>query len=203
MTRELLTRGFGLALLAFAGWLLYRTAGSMFSDWEWRYALWIVASLVLALIGFGRLFPGQPPPLAIETGDPIMAAAMARAQRELDRFRKGVAEGRKNALVKYAMKTGYGENEHVWAIAHAFDGDEVVTSLASEPVGVAEQTPGRRRIAAGDIEDWLLIDDDETMEGGFTQVAMARIYKRDKGYVPYAIRKGLGQFKDLDDADLL
>ena len=32
---------------------------------------------------------------------------------------------------------------------------------------------------------------------------MAKIYKRDRGYVPYAIRKGLPNFADLIDLELL
>jgi uncharacterized protein YegJ (DUF2314 family) len=132
-----------------------------------------------------------------------MAAAMEQARREFRRFKAGLAEGRKEALVKYAMQTGYGDNEHVWAIAHSFDKGSVVTSLASEPVGDVDVKAERNRIAESDIEDWLLIDNENRMEGGFTQIAMAKIYKRDKGYVPYAIRKGLGQFVDLKDPDLL
>lgn len=204
MMREMLGRAFG-AFLVLAGLALV-VLGIWFAwqDRRWSYLGGSVLGAVFFLHGLSRLFPGQPPPLPIETGDPIMAAAMDRARREFRRFASGLAEGKREALVKYAMKTGYGENEHVWAIAHAIDGDEVVTSLASEPVGTdADVGPERKRIRVAEIEDWLLLDADGRMEGGFTQIAMAKIYKRDKGYVPYAIRKGLPEFVDLDDQDLL
>ena len=61
----------------------------------------------------------------------------------------------------------------------------------------------RQRIPVSEIEDWLLLDVNGRMEGGFTQIAMAKIYKRDRGYVPYAIRKGLPNFADLIDPELL
>lgn len=158
----------------------------------------------MALHGLGRAYPGQPPPLAIETGEPLMETAIESAQAALDRFKAGLAEGKREALVKYAMKTGYADNEHVWAVAHTVDGDDVVTTLMSEPVGSdADVNNERTRVPLGDVEDWLLIDSTGRMEGGFTQIAMAKIFNRDHGYVPYAIRKGLPNFADLDDSTLL
>lgn len=204
MIREILGRLLGVVILvaglAMLGWGLY----AAFSLGHWSRIIASVFGVFVALHGLGRAFPGQPPPLPIETDEPLMTAAMEQAQRELHRFKAGLAEGRRQALVKYAMKTGFGENEHVWAMAHAFDGGDVVTSLMSEPVGGdGDATSERSKTAEADIEDWLLVDDSGRMEGGFTQIAMAKIYKRDKGYVPYSIRKGLPNFADLDDPELL
>ncbi len=201
MIREILSRTLGAVMIGLGLFLFYDVLSSMFSEWRWGYLLSLLAGVALGLFGLARLFPGQPP-LAIGNDEPLMDAAMERAQRELGRFKQGVAEGRKEALIKYAIKTGYGENEHVWAIAHAFDGDDVVTSLASQPVGQYDDKVERKRIPEKDIEDWILINDDESLEGGFTQIAMAKIYKRDKGYVPYAIKQGLSNFVDLDDPEL-
>lgn len=204
MMREILGRAFGASLVLFGLTLVILGIWAAWEDGRWSYLGGSALGAFFLLHGLGRLFPGQPPPLPIETGDPVMAAAMDRARREFRRFAAGLAEGKREALVKYAMKTGYGDNEHVWAIAHAIDSDEVVTSLASEPVGAdADVGPERKRIRVADVEDWLLIDAGGRMEGGFTQIAMAKIYKRDKGYVPYAIRKGLPNFADLDDQSLL
>lgn len=204
MYRETLSRLFG-ALLLVAGLAL--VVVGVWIAWKDRSFGYLGASLFgvfVAMHGISRAFPGQPPPLPIATGDPIMAAAMERARREFRRFARGLAEGRREALVKYAMKTGYGDNEHVWAIAHTLEGDEIVTSLASQPVGAdADTSLERRRIKKADVEDWLLIDADGRIEGGFTQIAMAKIYKRDEGYVPYAIRKSLTDMTDLDDRSLI
>ena len=204
MIREIISRLFGavllLAGLAMLGWGL-RAA---FGHGEWSALGLAVFAVFVGLYGLGRLFPGQPPPLPIETGDPLMAAAIERARREMHRFKAGLAEGRREALVKYAMQTGFGDNEHVWAVAHTVDSDAVIVTLMSEPVGDSAEVKNERiRVPLAEVEDWLLIDDGGRMEGGFTQIAMAKIYKRAKGYVPYAIRKGLPNFADLDDPELL
>jgi len=202
--REILGRLFGVALLLVGLGLVGWGLGAAFSNGEWSKLLASVVGVFLALHGLGRAFPGQPPPLAIETGEPLMESAIQTAQATLDRFKSGLAEGKREALVKYAMKTGYADNEHVWAVAHTVDGDNVVTTLMSEPVGGdADVSNERTRVPLADVEDWLLVDGSGRMEGGFTQIAMAKVFKRDRGYVPYAIRKGLPNFADLDDPALL
>ncbi len=203
MIREILSRSFGAVLLIFGLAVLGYGLWAAVSDGRWSYLGACVFGGFVAMVGLGRLFPGQPPPLPIETGEPLMEAAMERARREFTRFERGLAEGKREALVKYAMKTGYCDNEHVWAIAHAIDDGSIITSLASEPVGNVDVKVERKRIPLSEIEDWLLIGEDGRIEGGFTQIAMARIFQRDKGYVPYAIRKGLSDFVDVDYAELV
>ena len=204
MIREILGRLWGVVALlvglGFVWWALY--ASFRLGEWGTLFAL--VPGAGFVLYGLGKMFPGQPPPIPIETGEPLMEEAIQRARREWRRFERGLAEGKREALVKYPLKTGFGDNEHVWAIAHAIDNGEVVTSLSSEIVGnEVDVKVERQRIPVSEIEDWLLLDVSGRMEGGFTQIAMAKIYKRDRGYVPYAIRKGLPNFADLIDRELL
>lgn len=203
MMREVLSRAFGGLLIVFGLALIVGGLWLAIEDSRWKPIGASVFGLFVVSFGLGRLFPGQPPPLPIETDDPLMAAAFERARREFPRFEKGVAEGRREALVKYAMKTGYGENEHVWAVAHSIDGNDVVTSLVTETVGEAPVGNERRRVSRNEVEDWVLVNESGRTEGGFTQIAMAKIYKREKGYVPWSIRKSLSDFADLDDPSLL
>ncbi len=203
MMREGLSRAFDAALVLFGLGLVVGGLWLAIDDGSWKPLGASMFGIFVVFYGLGRTFPGQPPPLPIETGDPLMKAAVDRAQREFARFEKGVAEGRREALVKYAMKTGYGDNEHVWACAHSIDRGEVVASLVSETVGEAPAGNERQRVPQTDIEDWVLIDESGRTEGGFTQIAMAKIYKREKGYVPWSIRKSLSDFVDLDDPTFL
>ena len=203
MIREVLSRVWGAVVLlvglALVFWALYAS----FRLGEWSKLLALVPGGGLVLFGLGKIFPGEPPPIPIETGDPIMEQAMQQAQREWRRFERGLAEGKREALVKFPLKTGFGDNEHVWAVAHSIDNGEVVASIASEIVGdEADVKNERQRVPVSQIEDWLLVDDSGRMEGGFTQIAMAKIYKRDKGYVPYAIRQTLPNMVDLNDPTL-
>ncbi|MDX1508401.1 MAG: DUF2314 domain-containing protein [Woeseiaceae bacterium] len=203
MIREILGRLWGLLALAVGLALGFWALRAAFGMGEWSKLFALIPAAVFALYGLGRMFPGQPPPLPIETDDPLMKEAFDRAKREWRRFERGLAEGKREALIKHPMKTGYGDNEHVWAVAHSIDDGHVVATLASQPVGdEAEIKNERQRIRIEDVEDWLLIEDGGRMEGGFTQIAMAKIYKRDKGYVPYAIRKTLPDMADLNDPTL-
>lgn len=203
MVREILGRLWGVVAfslgLVMGFWALRASFG--LGDWSALFAL--IPSAGFTFYGLGKTFPGQPPPMPIETDDPLMKEAFDRAKREWRRFERGLAEGRREALIKYPLKTGYGDNEHVWAVAHSIDQGHVVATLASQPVGDDIQLRNeRQRIRIEDVEDWILMEDSGRMEGGFTQIAMAKIYKRDKGYVPYAIRKSLPDLADLNDPTL-
>jgi len=76
--------------------------------------------------------------------------------------------------------------------------DSVLVSLANPPVHKPANDERRFPVPLADIEDWVLIDSAGVMEGGFTHVALAHAYKRDKGFVPHAMHKELAAFKDLD-----
>ena len=203
MIREVLSRAWGVVVLLVGLALVFWGLYASFRLGEWSKLLALLPGGGLVLFGLGKLFPGEPPPIPIETGDPIMEQAMQQARREWHRFERGLAEGKREALVKFPLKTGFGDNEHVWAVAHSIDNGEVVASIASEIVGdEAEVKNERQRVPVSEIEDWLLVDDGGRMEGGFTQIAMAKIYQRDKGYVPYAIRQTLPNMVDLNDPTL-
>ena len=202
MTREYLSRAFGAIVLLFGLAMIAGGLWAAISESRWKYLGACLFGFFLASFGISKLFPGQPPPIPIESNEPLMSAAIEQARREFKRFERGLAEGKREAMVKYAMKTGYGDQEHVWAIAHAIDSGAVITSLATEPVGDIDVKIERTRIPVSEIEDWVLVDTDDRVEGGFTQIAMARIFQRDKGYVPYAIRKGLKNFADLNHPGL-
>ena len=203
MIREIFSRLWGVVALGLGLVMGFWALKASFGMGEWSTLFALIPAAGFSFYGLGKIFPGQPPPMPIETDDPLMKEAFDRARREWHRFERGLAEGRREALIKYPMKTGYGDNEHVWAVAHAIDNGHVVATLASQPVGdEVELKNERQRIRIEEIEDWLLIEDKGRMEGGFTQIAMAKIYKRDKGYVPYAIRKTLPNMADLNDLSL-
>src|SRR5262245_11954797 len=92
-------------------------------------AAWIAMGLMY--LGFPvlllKLWKTYPPMTAvpIEPDDPILAECTKRAMAEFERFKKGLAEGRKNAFVKYAIAMKSGGKEHVWGVAHAIQGDHV------------------------------------------------------------------------------
>jgi uncharacterized protein YegJ (DUF2314 family) len=202
MNREVLSRSFGGVLLA-AG-LLLAAAGIWAAVIEnnWRFALAGLFGLGIITTGWQRLFPGEPPPLAVAPDDPLMRSATEQARRDLRRFVQGSKEGAREPFAKYPLKTDDGATDHVWGNVHAISGSTLTVSLVSEPVGAVHMDSTRQALRLGEIEDWMLVDVDGRIEGGYTQLAMAKIYKRDKGYVPYSIRSGLSGFLAFDAKNL-
>jgi hypothetical protein len=96
------------------------------------------AAAILMCIGFPaamiRLWKVYPPIPAVPVGpdDPVMSVCRERAMREFDRSKPGLAEGRKNAFVKYAVPTKGGGTERVRGHALALDGWDAIGSLVNE-----------------------------------------------------------------------
>ncbi len=132
-----------------------------------------------------------------------MLECIERSRREFARFKAGLAEGRKNAFVKYPVTTKQG-TEHVWGVAHALDGDRAIVSLANTPVGEltdAELRDLRSSVPLSDIEDWLLVRKDGKCEGGYTHLALAKIYRRLHGTFPKKYLRELEPFVDIHPSE--
>lgn len=202
--REILSRSFG-ALVVLAGIaIIGYAAWSTFGSGRWSDLLPAILGIVFVTIGWPRLFPDTFAPLPVSHDDPLMRAGIDQARRELRRFTDGLREGRKQAFVKFPMKTRNGDVEHIWGIVHSLDRQTALVSLANEPVDApaeGRQDP-RIRVEMSDLEDWMLVASDGTTEGGYTTKAMAQIYKREKGYLPAALKKQLAVFKDFRLQDI-
>jgi uncharacterized protein YegJ (DUF2314 family) len=203
MFRETLQRSFGAFVALVSVVIVVTLAWAGFQNGNWSYAWAGLAAVGGFFYGIGQLFPGEAPPMPVTPGDPLMQKAIDDARRSMNRFRSALGEGRKDALVKYPLRTKGGGIEHVWAAAHSMDGTTVVTSLLSQPLGEIEALDARQPVPVAEIEDWMLVDTEGRIEGAYTQIAMARIYKRDKGFVPYAVRMSLRDFADLPSLDAL
>jgi uncharacterized protein YegJ (DUF2314 family) len=161
-----------------------------------------VVSLVVLGMGWGRVFPTYYAPIPINHDDPVMKESVATARREFARFSKGVREGRKQPFIRFPLKAPSGEVEHIWALVHSLADAVVQASLANDPVHSQENRDPRFAVAIEDIEDWILVDGNGVTEGGYTHLAMARLYKKEKGFVPRAMQKQLAAFKDLELGEL-
>jgi len=136
--------------------------------------------------------------LPVDRDDPVMLEQVARAKRELGRFLEGLNQNRMEAFIKFPLAV-HGDTEHVWGVAHSFSDGVFVTSLASNPVGgLSDEMLNRIRVPVDDLEDWMLQDAAGKTYGGYTMLALARIYEREYGRLPRKIRKELEPFVDLE-----
>lgn len=156
---------------------------------------WIVLPSIM--LGFWK---GQPDPsiIPLNVNDPIMQDQIIKAKSELARFIDGLNSGELEAYIKFPYEFG-GEIEHVWGVAHSYQEGVFVVSLASEPVGEPEQDmPSRIKIKETDLEDWTLTDSKGSTKGGYTMLAMARIYEANYGQLPKAYAQDLRRFVDFN-----
>lgn len=161
----------------------------------------VVAFLVTPalLLHFWRHKPGFEA-LPVEPTDPIMLGQVERSRSEIGRFIEGLSQGKLEAYIKFPL-TVQGNTEHVWGVAHSFSGEVFVASLASTPVGgVTDKMLNRLSVRLDEVEDWMLQDAAGKAYGGYTMLAMARIYEREYGRLPRKMRKEFAHFADFDIA---
>jgi len=149
------------------------------------------------LLRYWRHKPGFEA-LPVDRDDPVMRGQVARAKRELGRFLDGLNQNRMEAFIKFPLAVD-GGTEHVWGVAHSFSDGFFVASLASNPVGgLSEEMLNRIRVPVDDLEDWMLQDASGKTYGGYTMLALARIYERTYGRMPRKMRKQFENFVDLE-----
>ena len=201
---EVLSRSLGAVFMLLGIAASLGVVWSMIADGHWTLnkvgAMFL--GLVMLAMGWARLFPNYYAPISVDHTDPVMQEAIDRARRELPRLRAALDEGRKQAFIKFPLKSSGGETEHIWGVVHSLSDEAAQVSLVNEPVHEPESKDLRFSVPLTDIEDWTLVDGGGAIDGGYTHVALARVYKREKGFVPHAMRKQLAEFRDLDLSQL-
>jgi len=135
--------------------------------------------------------------LPVDIDDPIMKQYITISKSKIDKFYIALFEGVSEAYIKFPYEFE-GEVEHVWGLAHTERDDLVIISLASEPVGeMDEDVMCRIKVPKNDIEDWMLVDGKGNTQGGYTILAMAKIYERDHGKLPKRYVRDLERFTDF------
>ncbi len=155
---------------------------------------WVVLPALLLKFWQGR---PEPSVIPIDIDDPIMQEQINRAKSELPRFIEGLNSGNLEAFIKFPYEFD-GEVEHVWGVAHSYSNGQFIVSLASDPIGeVRDELHSRLKIAESKIEDWTLTDAKGYTQGGYTMLAMARLYEKGYGKLPKMYSKDLERFVDF------
>lgn len=158
---------------------------------------WIILPMVML-----KIWPEKPDLecLAISKDEPIVQEYVELSKSEVSRFVEGLSNGLDEALIKFPHKFD-GEVEYVWGVAHSItNNDLIITSLASDPVGsLNNEDYARIQIPLDDIHDWMLINHEGEIKGGYSHIAMIKVYERDHGKVPKRYIKSLENFIDLKE----
>ena len=202
MWREWLSRLLGGIFIVAGIGVVIGVVWAIVTTGKWSYLGAALLAITLLGAGWSRLFPDVYEPVPIDHDDPLMKSAIEQARRELHRFKGGLGDNSKQPFVKFPLTMPSGQVEHIWGLVHSLKGSELTVSLANDPVEQTDAADPRRTVRLGDIEDWMLVAGNGETQGGYTMAAMARIFRRDKGFVPSAMKKDLRHFKDWNIADL-
>lgn len=166
-------------------------------DWAGYISLplaWVVTPIILL-----TLWKEKPDPyvIPIDPKDPIIIEQISRSQSEINRFLVALNEDKMEAYIKFSFTFGE-EVEHVWGLAHKLKDGKIITSLESDPIGeIPKEAYERIHVALEEVEDWMLVDGEGTTHGGYSNLALAKIYTREYGKLPKQYTSNLKRFADF------
>ncbi len=147
---------------------------------------WLLNEVDLQLIG-------------VDPDDPILTAATSRARATLKRFWTYLAEGRHECFVKFPLSTRSGEIEHIWGVVHSREGEQLIVSLANDPVDEPVSDDSRKTVPVSEIEDWQVFVSDDEIRGGYSILAIAEIARQRGLRLSSKSRRAMRAFVDLEE----
>lgn len=156
------------------------------------------AAICIVLWLFLRWRASRPefPPINIQSDDPLMLEAMARARATLDTFKALLNQARQDASVKLYFVSNSGEVEHLWAeVLEVLDEDSLGIRLLTPPVTHKGPLERLWTCSFADIEDWQIRDVNGSIHGGFSQRAIFAIARRDGITLPQKLAEMEKEYK--------
>jgi uncharacterized protein YegJ (DUF2314 family) len=156
----------------------------------------VVALVVIRVLWWwfvGRNVPKYPP-LTIDDNDPAMLAAYEKARGSLDRFRALFDSGPKESQVKIPFATNGGQIEHLWAEVLKFSAASMTVRYLTPPVSHTGKLERVHDHPISDIEDWVVIDQQRQIYGGYTQRVMFERAREEWGGLPPELEKQASRY---------
>ena len=141
----------------------------------------------------GRNLPKYPP-LAISDDDPKILAAQEKARGSLSRFRSLYDAKPKESQVKIPFTTNSGQVEHLWAEVLGFSEASVTVRYLTPPVSHTGRLERVHDHLISDVEDWVVIDHQDQIHGGFTQRVMFERAREEWGRLPPELEKQASRY---------
>jgi uncharacterized protein YegJ (DUF2314 family) len=121
--------------------------------------------IIAATLSFGVL-PAATPTLAqtggtvgVERSDPVMAAAIKKAEDTLPSFFQTFdtkADGAERFSIKIKYPTRMGPLEHIWATVISHRGDQVTAQISNQPVDIPNLQGGQTvTVPKSQLSDWM------------------------------------------------
>lgn len=111
----------------------------------------------------------QLPVCDVAENDEEMERAMEEARRRFPEFVQAFLGRRGESHHVKAPLEHHGRVEHIWIEVDAIEGNRIVGRLANDPIDLGPLRVGDGIVVDSDtISDWLYIDENGQMVGGFT-----------------------------------
>jgi uncharacterized protein YegJ (DUF2314 family) len=119
------------------------------------------------------------PIVEVSGDDPSMEEAVAKARAEWPRFVEAFEAGTGEKFSIKAAITRGGNTEFIWISVTAIEGKQAYGELGNDPVNLGSLKLGSKvSVPIGDVNDWLYLDGQQKMVGGFTIQAVQKASRR-------------------------
>ena len=168
-------------------------------SWFWSvlgaFALMYVAMLALGRTGAGAV--GHIGAAPIKNDDPLLLEALSEARASWPRFLNLYPSRQGNSILKFRLQAANGKIENVWGNVLELGAESAEVELVTPPIGgLSPGTASRMKVPFSDVVDWQVLMEDDTLQGGFTQVATFHIIERDTGSLPAAYAAQLARYRN-------
>ena len=191
---------FKLIVQLFVAGLIAGIAKGAGLQWYFIVPLVLVGAMVVHFI-WERLFfdpflyLGARP---VDPQDPLMIAARKKAISELPQFVRLFEERPSDSMVKFAFETDQGQTEFLWGDLLELSEADAKVFLRTPPIAHSGSLEREMTIPCEAIVDWQVEFPDGTLRGGYSNLALFKIYEREEGMMHPAFLEQVARFKELD-----
>ena len=168
---------------------------SSFPTW-----IWLVIAGAIFILGrwVNRRYITMPDieSIDIDRQNDTWREGEARAKTQIQRMLNAIEEAKFEVSVLVSISER-DEEELIWVTAHGKKDSGLVVSLyKDDPEGHAEPVYGRQTLKLESIIDWMVFEGDGYAQGGFTRLAMFKIYKTKYGRLPKRYKEEIEYYRD-------
>jgi uncharacterized protein YegJ (DUF2314 family) len=119
------------------------------------------------------------PMIEVPPDDPLMEAAVEKARQGWPTFVEAYEAGAGENFSVKAPVTHAENTEFIWIAVTSIEGDRVYGTLGNDPVDLGPLTLGSKvSVPLAELNDWLYLDRQGNMAGGFTLEAVSQAAQR-------------------------
>jgi uncharacterized protein YegJ (DUF2314 family) len=122
------------------------------------------------------------PMIEVPPDDPLMKEAVEKARQGWPAFVEAYEAGAGESFSVKAPVTHGDNTEFIWIAVTSLEGERIYGTLGNDPVDLGPLTLGSKvSVPVAELNDWMFIDRQGNMTGGFTVAAVQKAAQRHRG----------------------